>query len=200
MRAGEKSTAPKKSGVKYRETDDVRIGDQWYSRFETMDIILAHAKGTTAPQEIANSCPEFSRNPSEHEAYMTTGSKRLVVKKDSAESIAFSYQLHTVSDISGLIIGSDFNRLSPLVREDMPGGTGKLYLFNHRIPVLTGTSEISDAIAHYPINIGDTSDFILIDDGGITYSSWAIIRSGRFLIGGNGKAPSKLYFSIKRRW
>lgn len=200
VRAGEKSTAPTTSGVKYRETDDVRIGDQWYSRFETMDIILAHAKGTTAPQEIANSFPEFSRNPSEHEAYMTTGSKRLIVKKDSAESIAFSYQLHTVSDISGLIIGSDFNRLSPLVREDMPVGTGNLYLFNHRIPVLTGTSETSDAIAHYPINIGDTSDFILIDDGGITYSSWAIIRSGRFLIGGNGKAPSKLYFSIKRRW
>ena len=105
-----------------------------------------------------------------------------------------------MSDISGLIIGSDFNRLSPLVREDMPVGTGKLYLFNHRIPVLTGTAETSDAIAHYPINIGDTSDFILIDDGGITYSSWAIIRSGRFLIGGNGKAPLKLYFSIKRRW
>lgn len=197
VRAGEKSVAPAAPGAKYHETEDVRIGDRWYSRFDTMSIALCHAIMTNTPQETANALPETVAGTISS-TYIDTADKRLVVKKDSAERLCFSYQLHTVSDIPGLIIGSDFNRQSPLVRESYLDGFGALYLFPHRIPVLTGTTDTSDAIYSTLVDDGETNTSISLDDGGMTYSAWAIIRAGRFLIGGNGKAPSKIYFSIRR--
>lgn len=197
VRAGDKSVAPTAPGAKYHETEDVRIGDRWYSRFDTMSIALCHAIMTNTPQETANALPETVEGTISS-TYIDTADKRLVVKKDSAERLCFSYQLHTVSDIPGLIIGSDFNRQSPLVRESYLDGFGTLYLFPHRIPVLTGTTDTSDAIYSTLVDNGETNTSISLDDGGRTYAAWVIIRAGRFLIGGNGKAPSKIYFSIRR--
>lgn len=197
VRAGDKSVAPTAPGAKYHETEDVRIGDRWYSRFDTMSIALCHAIMTNTPQETANALPETVAGTISS-TYIDTADKRLVVKKDSAERLCFSYQLHTVSGIPGLIIGSDFNRQSPLVRESYLDGFGTLYLFPRRIPVLTGTTDVSDAIYSTLVDNGDTNTSISLDDGGKTYFAWAIIRAGRFLLGGNGKAPSKIYFSIRR--
>lgn len=198
VRAGDKSVAPTDPGAKYHETEDVRIGDRWYSRFDTMSIALCHAIMTNTPQETANALPETVAGTISS-TYIDTADKRLIVKKDSAERLCFSYQLHTVSDIPGLIIGSDFNRQSPIVRESYLDGFGTLYLFPHRIPVLTGTTDTSDAIYSTLVDDGETNTSISLDDGGRTYAAWAIIRAGRFLIGGNGKAPSKIYFSIRRK-
>lgn len=197
VRAGDKSVAPAAPGAKYHETEDVRIGDRWYSRFDTMSIALCHAIMTNTPQETANALPETVEGTISS-TYIDTADKRLVVKKDSAERLCFSYQLHTVSEIPGLIIGSDFNRQSTLVRESYLNGFGTLYLFPHRIPVLTGTTDVSDAIYSTLVDNGETNTSISLDDGGRKYAAWAIIRAGRFLIGGNGKAPSKIYFSIRR--
>lgn len=197
VRAGDKSVAPTAPGAKYHETEDVRIGDRWYSRFDTMSIALCHAIMTNTPQETANALPETVAGTISS-TYIDTAEKRLIVKKDSAERICFSYQLHTVSDIHGLIIGSDFNRQSPLVRESYLDGFGTLYLFPHRIPVLTGTTDTSDAIYSTLVDDGETNTSISLDDGGRKYAAWAIVRAGRFLLGGNGKAPSKIYFSIRR--
>lgn len=197
VRAGEKSTAPTAPNAKYRETDDVRVGDRWYSRFESMSITLAHADGTDAAQTVANALPEFSQTPTLSETFAATAGRRLIVKKDSAERLCFSYQLHTVCDIPGMIIGADLNRQSPLVRESSLGGVGTLYLFPHRIPVLTGTADTSDATYSSLVTADGAS--VSLDDGGETYQAWAIIRAGKFLIGGNGKAPSKIYFSTRRK-
>ena len=145
--------------------------------------------------------------------------------KDGREKITFTYQLLFQSD-SGIIIGNDFARTSPLVTDycrakelqDFERGTEfdpyntrnslEIYFYGegrgdpsgrilHPITGTTVTSDKKSAVKLYE----EDGKLWLAPDYVCAHDSWAIIRFGKFMLGSNSPFPTdgKLYFNYSHK-
>lgn len=201
--AGQSSEDAPTSTAKYRLPKDAPYGDPYYSVADKLNFSL-YARASMSDDSIpdaAHSLPEMSEGITLGTEMVTLGDYPLIWKKDSADAGNVSYQLHFISD-RGYIIGSGMARSCPFIRSETEAVAAKFYFFDHRINQLTGTADISDAIAE--------SEFILLGNApmkiqitsvpSVSFKSWACIRGNEFLFGKNAsEIDSMIYFKFKRK-
>lgn len=145
--------------------------------------------------------------------------------KDSREKITFTYQLLFQSD-SGIIIGNDLARTSPLVSDyhrakelqDFERGTEfdpnnttnslEIHFYGEGygdpsgriLHPITGTTVTSDKKSIVTLDEED-GKLWLAPDFVYAHDSWAIIRFGKFMLGSNRPFPAdgKLYFNYSHK-
>lgn len=202
--AGMRSELAPKSDAVYRLQQDVPYGDAFYSSAKLLNFSLYAnpSMNASALPEAAHALPVASSGISKGEKLVTLGSYPLIWHKDTADSGNVSYQLHFVSS-SGFIIGSGLANSCPFVRNASDGIRARVYFFPHRINQLTGTADISDAVASSDFRIssvGASRLFEVLSVPSAPFKSWAVIRGSEFMFGKNEtEIEPHIYFNFKRK-
>lgn len=135
---------------------------------------------------------------------VTTGNKPIILNKDAREKIAFTYQLHAISN-DGYIISPAFAKTIPFVNSKTESTGARLFVYRQKINALRGTSQAIGS--GYTLEAGKTgaTNYIAVKN----YSThkdefdnavaWAIVKDGEFLFGKNGSVPDKIYFNFRHK-
>lgn len=135
---------------------------------------------------------------------VSTGNKPIILNKDAREKIAFTYQLHTISN-DGYIISPAFAKTIPFVNSKTESTGARLFVYRQKINALRGTSQAIGS--GYTLEAGKTgaTNYIAVKN----YSThkdefdnavaWAIVKDGEFLFGKNGSVPDKIYFNFRHK-
>lgn len=194
--AGSKST-PGASG--YRIQDYVPYGDPFYAEAHSVGFKLLTGATASNALTTAHALPE-STGITGGTVMVDTGEHPILWHKDSADAGCLSYQLHYITN-DGLIIGDGIAYHCAAVRQTQNPEVAKIYFYAHRINQLTGTTDITDSIASSELTIHYSEGCIEVSDAPPGTQSWAIIRSGKFMLGKNSiVSPKNIYFNFKRRY
>lgn len=135
---------------------------------------------------------------------VSTGNKPIILNKDAREKIAFTYQLHAISN-DGYIISPAFAKTIPFVNSKTESTGARLFVYRQKINALRGTSQAIGS--GYTLESGKTgaTNYIAVKN----YSAhkdefdnavaWAIVKDGEFLFGKNGSVPDKIYFNFRHK-
>lgn len=135
---------------------------------------------------------------------VSTGNKPIILNKDAREKIAFTYQLHAISN-DGYIISPAFAKTIPFVNSKTESTGARLFVYRQKINALRGTSQAIGS--GYTLEAGKTgaTNYIAVKN----YSThkdeldnavaWAIVKDGEFLFGKNGRVPDKIYFNFRHK-
>jgi hypothetical protein len=105
-----------------------------------------------------------------------------------------TYQLHFVAN-RNIIIGSDFANIMSLVSDIASSSKARLYVFNTRINTFEGSTVTTGRNA--AVVFGSYGGVPYVDcDANMTGKAWAIIKDGKFMLGGNGTF-SRIYFNVQ---
>lgn len=135
---------------------------------------------------------------------VTTGNKPIILNKDAREKIAFTYQLHAISN-DGYIISPAFAKTIPFVNSKTESTGARLFVYRQKINALRGTSQAIGS--GYTLEAGKTgaTNYIAVKnynahkDEFDNAVAWAIVKDGEFLFGKNGSVPDKIYFNFRHK-
>ena len=194
--AGSKSSA---SGSAYRAQEYVPYGDQFYAHAHTVGFKLLTGSSAIQPNtlQVAHDLPE-STWIAPGTALVDTGNYPILWHKDSADAGCLAYQLHYITN-DGLIIGDGLAHFCTAVRRNSGLGTAKIYFFARRINQLTGTTDTSDNIGVYDVDVDESNLRINSVTPAPGAQSWAIIKDGMFMLGKNSGKFEEIYFNFRRR-
>lgn len=195
--AGRKSERADTGANGYRVQNYVPYTD-YYGRGEYMQIgfynyITALSGSAT---EVGHTLPALPMEGITRGALLaTTANHPILVYKDGRERLLFTYQLHFVTNRDDIIIGEDFSGIMSLVAETGVTGKARIYSYNTRINQFTGTTNTSGWSA--ALVFGQANGVHYIDcDAPVNGTSWAIIKDGKFMLGGNGRFK-RIYFNFR---
>ena len=121
-----------------------------------------------------------------------TKAKPIVVRKDGAEILSFTYVLEFVSNKRNYVLGSALARNCPLVSGSDARRTASLYVLPQRISKFATIVSLDGAIklrdySSGSIVIGEYSIKFVDEISSVAGSAWAIVNnaSGELLIGSN---------------
>lgn len=185
-------------GSAYRMQDYVPYGDPYYAQAHAVGFKLITGATSSDALQTAHALPE-SAGITGGTVMADTSSYPILWHKDSADAGCLSYQLHYITN-DGLIIGDGIAYNCAAVRQSQMATSAQIYFYDHRINQLTGSADITDYIATYPITVDMEKGCITYVGAPEGFVSWAIIKSGRFMLGKNTReVPKEIYFNFKRR-
>lgn len=153
--------------------------------------------------EAAHALPRATQYSVRGVPIVTTGNKPILLNKDAREKIAFTYQLHIVSN-DGYIISPAFARTIPMVSDISETGA-RLFVYRSKINALRGTSQaIGAGYTLISGRIGSTNyiqvkNYSKHKDELDNAVAWAVVKEREFLFGKNGAVPEKIYFNFRHK-